>query len=275
MAAKFDVEFAQELCGVIEKDLGYGCAFMGEGGVIVASSARQRIGGVHEGAARIMRHEIDEYGVTEAEAAASNGKMREGVSVGIDFDGERVASCGIAGPLDRVAPLAKVITLVIRSMMRRDQMDHLRLAEVAAQKAKEAAEIAAQMAKAASIAAAAADASRTTDVSVDMLTEATVRIGQVAGLIKEIASQTNLLALNATIEAARAGNAGKGFAVVASEVKQLAHQTAKATVDITGQIAQVQSATVDVRRSTSAIAATIAEVNTVIAAVSQTMNVGV
>jgi methyl-accepting chemotaxis protein len=101
MAAKFDVEFAQELCGVIEKDLGYGCAFMGEGGVIVASSARQRIGGVHEGAARIMRHEIDEYGVTEAEAAASNGKMREGVSVGIDFDGERVASCGIAGPLDR------------------------------------------------------------------------------------------------------------------------------------------------------------------------------
>jgi methyl-accepting chemotaxis protein len=153
-------------------------------------------------------------------------------------------------------------------------MDHLRLAEVAAQKPKEAAEIAAQMAKAASIAAA-ADASRTTDVSVDMLTEATVRIGQVAGLIKEIASQTNLPALNATIEAARAGNAGKGFAVVASEVKQLAHQTAKATVDITGQIAQVQSATVDVRRSTSAIAATIAEVNTVIAAVSQTMNVGV
>ena len=117
-------------------------------------------------------------------------------------------------------------------------------------------------------------AGQTTEI-VGGLTAAGEKIGDVLRLIGAIASQTNLLALNATIEAARAGNAGKGFAVVASEVKQLAHQTAKATVDITGQIAQVQSATVDVRRSTSAIAATIAEVNTVIAAVSQTMNVGV
>jgi len=82
-----------------------------------------------------------------------------------------------------------------------------------------------------------------TDDRIIMLSNAASRIGDVTKLITTIAEQTNLLALNATIEAARAGEAGKGFAVVAQEVKQLAAQTAKATSEISGQIAEMQSAT--------------------------------
>ena len=79
--------------------------------------------------------------------------------------------------------------------------------------------------------------------SVQALAERSQRIGEVLGLISNIASQTNLLALNATIEAARAGEAGRGFAVVAAEVKALAGQTAKATDEIAHQITQIQAAT--------------------------------
>jgi methyl-accepting chemotaxis protein len=82
-----------------------------------------------------------------------------------------------------------------------------------------------------------------TDSRINALSQAAGRIGDVVKLITAIAEQTNLLALNATIEAARAGEAGRGFAVVASEVKQLASQTAKATDEISTQIAGMQTAT--------------------------------
>ena len=76
-------------------------------------------------------------------------------------------------------------------------------------------------------------------VEVEALGTSSAEVGQIAGVIKEIADQTNLLALNASIEAARAGDAGRGFAVVANEVRRLADRTMQATGQIDSLIVKI------------------------------------
>jgi methyl-accepting chemotaxis protein len=108
--------------------------------------------------------------------------------------------------------------------------------------------------------------------TIGMLATSAQHIDEVVGFIRNIAGQTNLLALNATIEAARAGEAGRGFAVVASEVKALAIQTAKATEEISSQIAEVQVATKRAVDNVGAITAVMGEIDSFTATIAAAVN---
>jgi methyl-accepting chemotaxis protein len=128
-------------------------------------------------------------------------------------------------------------------------------------------EIAQNAAKAKDISEKAVDQSQKTSVKMNELGQAANKIGTVTEAITEISEQTNLLALNATIEAARAGDAGKGFAVVANEIKELAKQTAAATVDIKNQIEEMQHTTSGTITDIKNITEIINEINDIIATI--------
>ncbi|MBI5677911.1 MAG: HAMP domain-containing protein [Planctomycetes bacterium] len=75
------------------------------------------------------------------------------------------------------------------------------------------------------------------------LSEKAQKIGDVLGIIKEIAGETHLLALNASIEASAAGEFGKRFGVVAAEVRRLAERTKTSAEEIKGVVSEIQVAT--------------------------------
>jgi methyl-accepting chemotaxis protein len=114
---------------------------------------------------------------------------------------------------------------------------------------------------AARVAAQAVNLCESTSDTIGKLDGSATQIHNVVKMIAVIAQQTNLLALNATIEAARAGAAGSGFAVVANEVKDLAHETAKATESISEFVSMIQTDTTAAVAATSEISKIVGQVN--------------
>lgn len=128
-------------------------------------------------------------------------------------------------------------------------------------------EIAENAEKARGVSGEAVEQAQKTSEKMSELGSAAQKIGKVTETITDISEQTNLLALNATIEAARAGEAGKGFAVVANEIKDLAKQTAEATLDIKNQIEDVQQATSVTVADIDQISTVIGGVNDIVATI--------
>jgi methyl-accepting chemotaxis protein len=107
--------------------------------------------------------------------------------------------------------------------------------------------------------------------AMDEIAQSSRQIGQIIGVIDEIAFQTNLLALNAGVEAARAGDAGRGFAVVASEVRALAQRSAEAAKEIkdlisssAGQVERGVRLVAETGESLGRITRQVAEINAVV-----------
>lgn len=134
------------------------------------------------------------------------------------------------------------------------------------------AEIANNSTKAHTMALEAVESTNVTSEKITALTTKAQEINVVTEVITEISEQTNLLALNATIEAARAGDAGKGFAVVANEIKELAKQTASATLQIKAQISEIQSTTESTSEEISKSTTIIHDVHSIVTSITEAVD---
>jgi len=186
-------------------------------------------------------------GSTEAAIAAFRGQVREALS---SFEANAAQMQAASGDLSRIAAEAASRSHSAAGFSGEAAASVAAAAEATEEMLEAIRSVEGQVVRVRGEIATAASESRETARSMTLLADTARDIGEVVGMIREIAAQTNLLALNATIEAARAGEAGKGFAVVAQEVKTLAGQTAYATDRIVAQVEAIQDAT---RRVRSAI----------------------
>ncbi|MDO8978740.1 MAG: methyl-accepting chemotaxis protein [Afipia sp.] len=228
--------------------------------------------------ALIAKKAADEAAAADADAKIARGKRVDGITR--DFEkliGELVGS--LSSSSTELEAAANTLTTTAESTGRisgeaanasQEVSSNVQSVAVATEEiTSSVGEIGRQVQESSRIASEAVRQAQKTDTSITELSQAAARIGDVVKLITAVAEQTNLLALNATIEAARAGDAGRGFAVVASEVKALAAQTAKATDEISAQVAGMQTATQESVSSIKEIGKTItliSEISSTIAA---------
>ena len=111
-----DIPFAQKLCERMAADFGLTVSVMAERGVIVASSARGRIGTTHAIAARVMVGEASEIIVTRWQAMRSK-TMRMGCNTALEFKGKRIASLGVAGKPEVARRFAQLFKFCVLSLM--------------------------------------------------------------------------------------------------------------------------------------------------------------
>jgi methyl-accepting chemotaxis protein len=206
----------------------------------------------------------EEKAAADKQAAMNELASRFQAAVGNIVDSLSSASRELeaaAGTLTQTAEVTQRLSGVVAGASAQASSNVQSVAAATDEMTSSVGEISRQMQESGKIAAEAVTQASKTDVRIVALSQSAGRIGDVVKLITAIAEQTNLLALNATIEAARAGEAGRGFAVVAQEVKALASQTAKATEEISSQIAGMQAATAESVAAIKEICATIGKVS--------------
>ncbi len=228
-----------EIVQILHEETGQHVNIMVDGGIIVASTRKERIGTIHESAKLILLGQLDEALVTEEEAAKLDG-VKAGCNLPIEYNGARIGVIGMTGDPFLMKPIVRVASrLVILWIQNYENLENQKKAvdHVYGQLQNMAATIEELAASSETFAVTSQDASTEVVNAEKEINEVTL----VLKLIKDISSQSNLIGLNAAIEAARAGEAGRGFSIVANEIRKLATNSEKSVKDIHAILVKIKT----------------------------------
>lgn len=232
-------EMAGSLARFIYQTTSYHIIVCNQDAMIVGDSdGGRRLGTKHEGSQKILSGHLNEYVVTPDDVV-KNPTLKEGQNYPIEVDGQRVGTFAIAGQLDYVRPIAKVVVALLSTRLKQaKQIEIVReVAHAVSQNVGQA------VAAIEGISASSQELAANTESVVAVSHDSVRRVkdtGKILDMSRRIATQTKLLSLNASIEAARAGNYGRGFAVVAQEMQNLAQNSADATENINKILQEIQ-----------------------------------
>lgn len=237
-------ELAEKTVDTLYNVTGMNVNIMGEGGEIIATAQKERLGTIHEIAKKIMSGEISSSATTLEEADNLKGVL-PGYNGPIKLNGKVVGCIGLSGDPKVVKPLQQMAAKIIEREI--DESIILNNKQETINK------VSAEIQEVLSIIKQISDSAENIESSsgniqsiAKRLEEEIANINKVLDFIKSIAQQTNLLGLNASIEAARAGEYGKGFSVVAGEIRKLSSNSTSSLKDIQETLNEIKGFIFDI-----------------------------
>jgi len=235
---------AENIRDIISAITGENVQVFGNDGYIIATTQPERLGTLHEGAAKIIRGEIAYAAITEEDAKTMQG-VRPGYSTPIVFNSKRVGAIGISGSPDIMKPYAEMAAeFAIQSVQ--SYNNEQKTKAVFNETSSEIDDLTKTIQNMQVLIEEVAGRGQgmlkySQDVSKELKS-----INEFVTTVNTITRQSKLLGLNASIEAARAGEHGRGFTLVAEEVVKLSEQSSNAAQEIGSIISSINGVITDI-----------------------------
>jgi uncharacterized protein Yka (UPF0111/DUF47 family) len=228
-------DLAERFVGRIHADTGFPAIVCDREGIIRKAYVKSRIGDLHAGSKQILTGTRNDYEVTAAEAAA-NPLVKEGYNCAIIVDGSKVATFGLAGPLEITRPVAKTASLLMASWIK--QLREQELLDETANTV--AANLQTLTAKVEGAAAQYDQVWNSMSAAAKKATASANSADEVIRGLEKIAEQSQILSINGNIEASRLGEQGRVFGAIAQQMGHLSQNTSQALRAVQNTITEMR-----------------------------------